>query len=161
LSLCPYVLALFGVNPALNATPFPLFDPLLSNLTDLPDLPDLDDFYALGQNLGILGILGILADLGDLWSQGPGIWRDLVRLGRFADLGESVFGEFCEVADLGFPSLARLGDLQIWENLWLARSGSSRRVVFPSFAGLGICRYGRICKSAVLGVPEYLRFRVF
>jgi len=65
----PYVLALFGVNPALNATPFPLFDPLLSNLTDLPDLADLDDFYALGQNLGILGIL---ADLG-IW--GPRVPR--------------------------------------------------------------------------------------
>jgi len=114
LSLCPYVLALFGVNPALNATPFPLFDPLLSNLTDLPDLADLDDFYALGQNLGILGILADLGDLGDpvtLFVARPG------ETGRFADLGESGVGEIWEFPESCVSQFRRFGDLQIWENL--------------------------------------------
>jgi len=114
LSLCPYVLALFRVNPALNATPFPLFDPLLSNLTDLPDLADLDDFYALGQNLGILGILADLGDLGDpvtLFVARPG------ETGRFADLGESGVGEIWEFSTSCVSQFRRFGDLQIWENL--------------------------------------------
>jgi len=80
-------------NPARGATLFRTFDPTFSVLTSLARftrLADLDDFYALGQNLGILGIL---ADLGDLGIWGSRVWRDLARLGRFADLGESVFGE--------------------------------------------------------------------